>query len=193
MSDIPKERIDGPAALFVRPGALGPGLIRVEPVFDGERTPAIRLGAIVVEQLLGEVRMAPGASDTFVLSTSLVPVSLSTRVGVAPAVSPYTFVIPASGGQLLVVGEVDPADLAAAKENWRRGTRATILSICAVTILLCAGTLLDVRRRTRERRTVIITTAAIVAALVAARVLLLVRDSARRNLRDHPRRRSIFS
>ena len=120
MSDIPKERIDGPAALFVRPGALGPGLIRVEPVFDGERTPAIRLGAIVVEQLLGEVRMAPGASDTFVLSTSLVPVSLSTRVGVAPAVSPYTFVIPASGGQLLVVGEVDPADLAAARGQLAR-------------------------------------------------------------------------
>ncbi len=171
MSDIPKDRIDGPAALFVRPGALGPGLIRVEPVFDGERTPAVRLGAIVVEQLLGEVRMAPGASDTFVLSTSLVPVSLSTRVGVAPTGSPYTFVIPASGGQLLVVGEVAPADLAAAKRNWRRGTGATILSICAVTILLCAGTLLDVRRRTRERGTVFVTTAAIVAALVAARVL----------------------
>jgi hypothetical protein len=164
-------RIDGPAALFVRPGALGPGLIRVEPVLEGERAPAARLGAIVVEQLLGEVSLAPGAPDTFVLATSLVPVSLSTRVGVSPTGSPYTFVIPSSGGQLLVVGEVAPADLAASKQDWRRRTRATILSICAVTILLCAGTLIDVRRRARDRRTVIITTAAMVAALVAARAL----------------------
>ena len=171
VSDIPKERIDGPAALFVRPGALGPGLIRVEPVFEGERAPATRLGAIVVEQLLGEVRLAPGAPDTFVLSTSLVPVSLSTRVGVPQTDSPYTFVIPSSGGQLLVVGEVAQADLAAAKRDWRRGTLAAILSIGVVTILLGAGTLIDVRRRTRSRRTVIITTAAMVAALVAARAL----------------------
>ncbi len=171
VSDIPKERIDGPSALFVRPGALGPGLIRVEPVFEGERASSPRLGAIVVEQLLGEVRLAPGASDTFVLSTSVVPVALSTRVGVVPTDSPYTFVIPSSGGQLLVMGEVSPADLAAARRDWRRGTRAAILSIFAVTILLCAGTLIDVRRRTRDRRTVVITTAAIVAALVAARAL----------------------
>ena len=180
VSDIPRERIDGPVALFVRPGALGPGLIRVEPVFEGERAASARLGAIVVEQLLGEVRLAPGAADTFVLSTSLVPVSLSTRVGAAPADSPYTFAIPSSGGQLLVVGDVSPADLAAAKRDWRRGTRAAILSICAATILLCAGTLIDVRRRRRDRRTVLITTAAIVAAARGRPRALLVRDSARR-------------
>ena len=33
--DLPKERIQGPRALFVAPGALGPRLIHVEPVVEG--------------------------------------------------------------------------------------------------------------------------------------------------------------
>src|SRR5437667_605713 len=37
VSDLPKERINGPAALLVAPGALGPQLIRVEPVSEADR------------------------------------------------------------------------------------------------------------------------------------------------------------
>jgi signal transduction histidine kinase len=170
VSDIPSERIDGPSALFVRPGALGPGLIRVEPVFD--RASSTRLATVAVEQVLGEVRLAPGASDTFVLSTSIVPVALSTRVGIPLRESRYTFIIPSSSGQLLVLGEVAPGDLAAARERWRHGTRAAILLLVALTLLLGAATLVDVRRRTRERRIVVVATAATVAALLGARLAL---------------------
>jgi len=172
VSDIPRDRIDGPTALFVKPGALGPGLIRVEPILPSERSSSPPVGVIVVEQLLGEVRLAAGAADTFVLSTTLVPVALSTRVTAPSVDSPYAFVIPSSGGQLLVLAEVAPADLAAARRGWRHGARAAVLSIGAVTILLCAGTLIDVRRRARARRTTLLTTTAIVAALSGARALL---------------------
>src|SRR6185295_17418417 len=52
-SDLPRTLIDGPARLFVAPGALGPRLVRVEPVVDRERTGSPRLATIVVEQEIG--------------------------------------------------------------------------------------------------------------------------------------------
>ena len=48
--DLAKERIGGPAALFVAPGALGPRLVRVEPVVDpaaARRAPGDRRGRTV--------------------------------------------------------------------------------------------------------------------------------------------------
>src|SRR4051812_44765562 len=52
VSDLPKERISGPAALLVAPAALGPQLIRVEPLGDDRRPGAPRAATIVVEQSL---------------------------------------------------------------------------------------------------------------------------------------------
>jgi hypothetical protein len=107
VSELPEERVIGPRALFVAPGALGPRLVQVEPVQGPEPT-AARLGSVVVEQLLGEVRASPAFSDTFELSTSLAPVLLRARLGEPSTESPYAFVIPSSDGQLLVEARVDP-------------------------------------------------------------------------------------
>ncbi len=79
-SDVPRQRLDGPAALFVAPDALGPRLVRVEPVIDRSRPAATRLATIVAEQQLGPVRGAPGLADTFIISTEIVPI-LASRSG----------------------------------------------------------------------------------------------------------------
>ena len=61
VSDLPQERINGPAALLVAPGALGPQLIRVEPLSDGDRPGTARAATIVVEQSLGRLEGAPAS------------------------------------------------------------------------------------------------------------------------------------
>src|SRR6202043_498681 len=61
--------LDGPAALLVTSGALGPRLTRIEPVFDA----TTRLPTIVAEQILEPIDRSPSLSDRFVLSTSLAP------------------------------------------------------------------------------------------------------------------------
>ena len=170
-SDLSNERINGPAALFVAPGALGPRLVRIEPVVDRNRPAAARLATVVVEQQLGAVRSAPGVTDTFILSDTLVPVSLRVRIGDVAPQGAYTFVIPSPGGGPLVDAEVSPADLAAARARWRGGTWAAVLSVVGITLLLCAGPLLELRRRARTTRTFVAASAGLVVAIVIARVV----------------------
>ena len=96
-SDLSKERIDGPAALFVEPAALGPRLVRIEPVANRNRPAAPRLATVVVEQQLAAVQSAPGGTDTFILSDTIVPVSLRVRIGDVAPQGAYTFVDPVAG------------------------------------------------------------------------------------------------
>jgi signal transduction histidine kinase len=172
VSELPRERIDGPAALFVAPGALGPRLVRVEPVVDRSRANPQRLATIVVEQSLGRAGASPTLADTFTIQTSRAPVALRLRVGgSSPAPRPFTFVIPSRGGGLLVEAEVSPADLAEARAGWRRGTVAAVESVIAITLLIAVGPLVDARRRSRRPRVFLVATGVIALALVAARVV----------------------
>ena len=50
VTDLPRERIDGPRALFVAPDVNGPRLVRIEPVADPDRPAGPRLATIVAEQ-----------------------------------------------------------------------------------------------------------------------------------------------
>src|SRR6185295_6794001 len=147
VTDLPKERVLGPATLLVAPGALGPRLVRIEPV---SRSGA-RIATTVVEQALGTLQGSPGLSDTFVLPTSLVRVTLRARADAveAPA-GPYTFVVPAPDGGFVLEVSVAPADLAAARARWRHVTRAAALVIVALTLLFCAGPIIDLRRQMRD-------------------------------------------
>ncbi len=171
VSDLPEERIGGPAALFVAPGALGPRLVRVQPVGGPPGTPA-RYGSIVVEQLLGDVRVTPSFTDTFQLDTSLAPVSLRARLGEPPPESPYTLVIPASDGQLLVEARVNPHDLTAARQRWRGTTAGAAIVAVAITLLAAAGPLAATRRRARSAGAVLKPTVALMAVIVAAHALI---------------------
>jgi signal transduction histidine kinase len=158
----PRERIDGPAALFVAPRGR---LIRTQPVVDKERP--VRLGTIVVEQMLGDGGVAR-SDDSFVVSTPIAPVLLRPSLAHIATESPFTFLIPGPSGQALMEGEVKAEDLVAAHERWRAGTRSVLWSVFGVTLLLCCGVLLDVRRRACDPGRLVASTAGGVALLVAA-------------------------
>jgi signal transduction histidine kinase len=170
--ELPRVRVEGPAAMFVAPGALGPRLVRVEPIADRDR-PASRLATVVVEQSLGRVEASPGLEDTFTIATALAPVSLRVIVDGAPvAPRPFTFVIPAEGGGLLVEAEVSPDDLAAARARWRGGIVAAVSSVFALTLLLCAAPVTEWRRRAMTPARCLAAALALAGIIVAARTIL---------------------
>jgi signal transduction histidine kinase len=170
VSDLPRDLIEARAALRVRPSALGPRLLRFEPVADDHRPGGARLGTVVVEQLLGEVRTTSEGADTFVLDTSLAPVTLRAALGATTVESLYRFVIRSADGQPLVEAEVSPAALAAARRRWRRLGRMAGRAVVGVTLLLCAGALLERRRQRQNRQALLRVTAGIFGLLLAARV-----------------------
>ena len=75
VSDLPAERVQGPAALLIAPGALGPRLIRVEPVVRA----AVRVATVVAEQSLGNAPETPGLGATFGMRTTIAPAALHVR------------------------------------------------------------------------------------------------------------------
>ena len=172
--DLAKERIGGPAALFVAPGALGPRLIRVEPIVAPER-PGTREATVVVEQSLSRLQPATGlAAGVAVVSTSLAPVSIRTEFeGPGPAddhgADAATFQIPSPTGGLLVEARVSRAALVEARSRWRARTWAASAVVIVIALLLCAGPLLDVRRRVRTARAFLGATGAIALILLIAR------------------------
>ncbi|HEX3704477.1 MAG TPA: ATP-binding protein [Vicinamibacterales bacterium] len=168
VSELPKERIDGPGSLFVATGALGQRLVLIQPVADAARPPAMRLATIVVEQSLGRVEASPSPGDTFTVSTSIAPVALRAHAAGRPTQGPFSFTISAHGGPPLVEAEVSRADLAGARASWRRGVRTAVESVLAVTLLLCAVPLLELRRRSRRRRAFLGATAGIAALVIVS-------------------------
>jgi signal transduction histidine kinase len=173
VSDLPRERLTGPRTLFVALGALGPRLVHVEPVRDPDRPGAARLATIVAEELVDpKAGVSPVVSDTFTLPTAVVDVALRVRAGSVASRSPYAFPIHSSEGQVLAEAEVSPSGVAAAREAWRIRTRAAVLTIVTLTVLLCSGPLLERRRHTRERTTFVLATAGVVVLLLIARGVL---------------------
>ena len=180
VSDLAKQLVSGPPALVMVPGALGPRLVRVEPIEDTGHHDVARDATIVVEQSMANLQQAPGLADTAVLATSLVPATIRTPVmarGTAaarpPATGNYAFAIRAPGGGVLVDVEVTRADLAAARADWRSRTTAASLLALVAALLLCTGPALDLRRQARSNARFLIATAIVAAILLAARFILL--------------------
>jgi signal transduction histidine kinase len=166
VSDLPKELVLGSTTLMVAPGPLGPGLIRIETVSRN----GARVATVVVEQALGTVRGAPGLTETFAMPTSLVPVTLRVRAGgAASPAQPFRFVVPARDGGFVLEADVSPGDLAGARGRWRAMTRAAVLGVLAVTLLLCTGPLMDLRRQTRDLSRFLGMTALLIVLVVLAR------------------------
>src|SRR5262249_4805572 len=149
------ERLFEAPALLVAPGTIGPRLVRIETLTEhpqGARTPT-HIGAVVVEHALATQSIIPGQPDTFVVSTSLVPARISTRIDGAPlGRAPFAFTVPGRGGAFSVEAEVPPADLAAARARARRGTWSAAIAIFGATLLLCTGPIVELRRRTTDTR-----------------------------------------
>jgi signal transduction histidine kinase len=174
--DLPRERLDGPPALFIAPGAIGPRLVRVEPLADrtaSGRGPA-RIGVVVAEHTLETTQTAPSASDVFELATSIATVRLRPALDAFPP-SPGTFVfsIPSPTGGAMTQAEVSNADVATARALWRQQVRAGVIAILGVTVLLCAAPVLDFRRRARDARTLLTASVTLAALIVGVLALLL--------------------
>jgi signal transduction histidine kinase len=172
--DPPKERLSGPSAFFVAPGTLGPRLVRVEPLLLSFG----RAGTVVAEQSIGSLQGAPGSRDTFILETALVPVEVRVRLGDAPGRGPYTFVVPSRSGGLVVEAEISPADLVAARAAWRRLQWSAVTVVIGLTLVLCAGPLLDVRGRRTRNREFLIDTIVLTSFILAGLALLAFAASA---------------
>ncbi len=187
VSDLPKSLVTGLPAFATVPGALGPRLVRVEPVSLAPRSgaaPLARDATIVVEQSLANPQQTPGPADTAVVPTSIVPVSVRTPFAardVIPDIASsgnFTFNVLAPSGAVLVDAEVARADVNLAREALRNRVWAIALAIFAIALLLSAGPLLDERRRSRTRAGYFALTAIIAAELVAARIVVLSAISA---------------
>jgi signal transduction histidine kinase len=178
VSDLPRSRVDGPATLFVAQSALGPRLVRIEPVIDRARPadPRTSKWTIVAEQAIGNEPTAPGLTDTFAVSTSIVSVRLRAIIaGSPPAKTPgsFTFVIPAPDGRPLVDAEVSAVDLAAARARWLRNSWAALISVLGVTLVLCAAPIVERRRQVTVRGTLRLASLELAGVLVGALALLL--------------------
>jgi signal transduction histidine kinase len=170
VSDLPKERVQGSKTLVIAPSALGPLLIRIEPVArDG-----VRAATVVAEQSLGTLEGAPRLTEeASLLATTLVPVTVRARAAGATAPGrPFTFVIAASDGGFVLEAEVSPEDLARARAYWRDMTWAAVLCIVAVTLLLLTGPLVDLRRQTREMSRFLALTSLLIVLIVVVRGVL---------------------
>jgi signal transduction histidine kinase len=172
-SDLPRDRSNGPASLFVTPSPLGLRLVYVEPILATSGDHA-RLGTIAVEHVLSP---SPAVStiNTFggdyVLPGQLVPVLLRTPVAAAPR-SPNAFAIRSADGAPLLQASVDPDDLREVREHSRRILIALVVGVLGVTMLLLIGPLLDRRVVARTAAREVQLSAAIVLVILASTVVL---------------------
>ncbi len=172
VSDLPRDRMAETGTLFAAPGALGLRLVRVEALFDPDHPTGPRLATVVAEQLVEATAGSKSLADSFMLPTSTIEVAVRSRPGLSGARSPYTFGVRSPDGQMLVEAEVSPEKLADARASWRAWTRASLLAIVAVTLLLCGAPVLDRRRHATGRSAFLSATALLVGLLLAARVVL---------------------
>ena len=99
-SDVPGERLRGPAALFMAPGPIGPRLIYAEPLLNDAAPPA-RAGTIAAERVLGVAEGgSTAATGAITLPTSFVPVTLRGRYeGAGESPQLYRFLVPDPDGR----------------------------------------------------------------------------------------------
>ena len=144
------ERLSGPAAFFMTPSPLGLRLVHVLPIVDaGQR----RVGTVAAEYVLSpEPLAATFTGSDSLLETPFGPASLRMRwQGAGDEPRANAFLLHAPGGEPLVEVSMSPAQLAAARQAWRRRVGALLVVIAGITILLLIGPILDRRSATVNR------------------------------------------
>jgi len=170
--DLPRARLETGPAVFVASDALGPRLVRVQPIADRDRPTRQRLGTIVAEQLLGEASETPSTGDAFVLPGAIAPVSLRPRGKGGRELPTNSFVIPSPEGQALADAWISPGDLAAARERARRLVLASLLAALGLTLAAAVVPLLELRRRARASVPFAAATAGVALLVVGFRIVL---------------------
>ncbi|HXE79800.1 MAG TPA: ATP-binding protein [Vicinamibacterales bacterium] len=172
-SDLPPDRVQGPRALFVAPGPLGPRLVFVDPrITAGAHSR--RVGLTAVEQALGTDEAAVRRrSDVAELPTRFVPVSLRLAYERGSGESsPHTFTIDGPDGKPLLEAEVSPAALRSLRARGRAWSVDAALAVLAITLLVMGVPLWDAREHETRTRPFVAATFAIALVIVAARLVL---------------------
>jgi signal transduction histidine kinase len=172
VTDLPRDRTAA-TGLFAAPGSLGLRLVRVETLPDPDHPTGPPFASVVAEQL---VEATTGGSrslaDSFTLPTSIIEVAVRSRPGAAEGGAAHAFAVRSPDGQILAEAEVSQEKLTAARERWHGWTRAALFGIAAITLLLCAAPLLDVRRRATRRTVFLSATAGFIALASGARICI---------------------
>jgi signal transduction histidine kinase len=169
-SELPLERVNGPAALFIAPGPLGFRLVRVQPVVgrDGGR-----LGAVAAERVFSaQTAVGDAVRERFTFETTIAVASLRAAFeGAGERSRPDSFVVRAPDGRPLVEATVAAGDLRAARAGFQQGVTGAVLAVVALIVLLLCGPLLDRRAFCRDGRTYALLSLAVAGCIAVARAL----------------------
>jgi signal transduction histidine kinase len=170
-SDLPPDRLQGPRALFVAPGPMGPRLVFVDPRSHPQQ-PSRRLGLTAVEQVLGPDEPADRSNEAE-LVTSFVPVALRAPYeGAGESATPYGFLIRGPDGAPVLEAEVSPSALRRLRERVRGTAVSIALAVLALTALVLMVPLTDARERSRAIARFLASTCALALLILCARALL---------------------
>ena len=171
--DVPDARLIGPAVLFLAPSSQGLQLVRVQPLVDPDAA-GRHVGAIVAAAPLARDGQQPIADAPFVLTTSLVPVTVRPQFEGAADTGSGALIIQTPNGDPLASVSVDEAALQGARQTlWDQRVGAE-MALAALVLLLVSGPLLDWRRVMRSVFGATVLTLAVVLLLVSARALLWI-------------------
>lgn len=169
-SELPVDRVQGPEAWFFAQGALGLRLVYITPVVDP--ADGRRVGAIAAERALASAGVRSGEDAPFEFAASIAPVAIYPAFESAGTSGSPRFEVHAPTGGVLFTASVAPADVAFARQQWRRATMSLALMVFAAAVLLCVGPLLDWRNDARTTRAHLTAMAAAGTVIVGGRLLL---------------------
>lgn len=175
-TELAGEPVGGSPAVFVGTGPLGLRLFLVEPLWQPRATAGgrRRVGTLVVE---GALAPSPGVvplpGEPFPLRTSLADVWLrpASPGRLAPR-DPTAFLVRSPTGDPLVEVQIPSDRLHAVRARWRHAGLAVAGHLCAATLLLLVGPVLDRRLRARAVGSYAGLTGLAVALVVGARALV---------------------
>ncbi|MBI4264317.1 MAG: HAMP domain-containing histidine kinase [Acidobacteria bacterium] len=170
-SELPADRLQGREAWFLAPGALGLRLVYVAPVIGAD---GVRVGHVATERSLGSSTTTPAAgADAFRYPSRVAPVSLQLSFeGARASQAAPAFEVPAPSGERLLTASVATADLARARNRWRRASASLALVALAISVVLLSGPLLDWRNRRARAAPYALAVALVAASAVGGRLLL---------------------
>ena len=150
-SDLPTDRIRGPASLFVTRSPLGLRLVDVYPI--GTAPDGTRVGSVAVEHAV--TGAVPGSTiagaEEPAMHTSVGRVTVRPPgTAATPPARSLSFTVAAADGTPILDATVSARDVAAARTRWRRIVAMVALATGALVVLLMAGPLLDCRAVARR-------------------------------------------
>jgi signal transduction histidine kinase len=153
-SEIPLDRVNGPAALFVAPGPVGLRLVQVVPVMALDDSAARRVGAVAAERVISPASALRNlTAGEYELATPVAPVSLRARYeGAGDAPRPQSFLLRAPSGEPVLEAAAVSSEVDAGLARSRRAVASGVLALLALALAGVTGPLLDRRDARRDNR-----------------------------------------